>query len=136
MGRFAWFRPIFAPPKLGGHVVGSTGRGRQEGVLEGNVGQEPFAAVGSQEAAVVDDDVLPCRPFLLGGDAIQRNLDQPGTCQVAQFPIGGMAIPIGISPDQEPCKGMVGGRTWPATMLATACGLMVLFGWARVGLLV
>ena len=33
-------------------------------------------------------------------------------------------------------KGMVGGRTWPATLLATACGLMVLFGWARVGLLV
>ena len=33
-------------------------------------------------------------------------------------------------------KGMVGGRSWPATLLATACGLMVLLGWARVGLLV
>ena len=30
-------------------------------------------------------------------------------------------------------KGMVGGRSWPATLLATACGLMVLVGWARVG---
>ncbi len=30
-------------------------------------------------------------------------------------------------------KGMVGGRGWPATLLATACGLMVLVGWARVG---
>ena len=33
-------------------------------------------------------------------------------------------------------KGMVGGRSWPATLLATACGVMVLLGWARVGLLV
>jgi len=30
-------------------------------------------------------------------------------------------------------KGMVGGRGWPATLLATACGLMVLVGWARIG---
>jgi hypothetical protein len=33
-------------------------------------------------------------------------------------------------------REMVGGRTWPATILATGCGFLVLVGWMRVGALV
>ena len=41
-----------------------------------------------------------------------------------------------LAPMISVLKGMVGGRGWPATVLATVCGLMVLAGWVRVGWLV
>jgi hypothetical protein len=41
-----------------------------------------------------------------------------------------------VGPMISVLKGMVGGRGWPATLLATGCGLLVLVGWVRVGGLV
>ncbi len=41
-----------------------------------------------------------------------------------------------LGPMISALKEMVGGRTWPATLLATGCGLLVLLGWARIGALV
>ena len=41
-----------------------------------------------------------------------------------------------LAPMISVLKGMVSGRGWPATLLATVCGLMVLAGWVRVGWLV
>ena len=41
-----------------------------------------------------------------------------------------------LAPMISVLKGMVNGRGWPATVLATVCGLMVLAGWVRVGWLV
>jgi hypothetical protein len=40
-----------------------------------------------------------------------------------------------LGPITSALKEMVGGRTWPATLLATACGLLVLVGWVRIGAL-